>query len=127
MRHAFASYLGALYPAVAELRELPPARRSPANATILDRVRGNESTFLAARRRERAVFGDRPRQVADRVASALASLQVMALPSEVRAACEAAAAYIERLAGQRSSEVSAEWPAIYEQLQAAGRLLDSNE
>jgi hypothetical protein len=126
-RQAFATYLAALYPAVAELRELPPVRKAAPGATLLDRVRGEEATFVATRRRERAVFGDRPRELADRVAIALASLQVMALPADVRTACEAAAEYIERLAAQRSPEINAEWSTIYEQLHAAARLLSSDK
>lgn len=124
---AFATYLGVLYPAVAELRDLPSVRQAAPPTTILDRLRGEEVTFVAARRRERAVFGDRPRELAERVAIALASLQVMALPAEVRAACDAAADYIERLAAQRSPEINAEWSTIYAQLHAAARLLSSDE
>jgi hypothetical protein len=126
-RQAFATYLGVLYPTVAELRELPPVRGVPPAATIVDRVRGQDATFVATRRRERAVFGDRPRELAERVATALARLQVMELRPEVRAACEAAADYIQRLAAQRSPEINAEWTSIYDQLHAAGRLLISDE
>ena len=73
------------------------------------------------------MFGDRLRDVADRVAAALATLQVMSLPQEVRDAYEAAADYLERLATHRSSEIKAEWPSLYERLNAAGRLLGSSE
>lgn len=126
MRDAFGVYLGALYPAVAELRELPDVGSPSAVARLQDRIRGETATFIVSRRGERATFGDRPRELAQGVALAIAGLQVLPLPVEVRAAVDAANGYLERLSEHRNTEIKAEWAKIHSQLADAASVLGAS-
>ena len=58
LRDAFGDYLGALHPAVADLRELPDVDGLPVLDQAVNRLRGEKATFIASRRRERQIFGD---------------------------------------------------------------------
>lgn len=126
MRDAFGVYLGALYPAVAELRDMPDAGRPSAVARLQDRIRGETATFVVTRRGERATFGDRPRELAHRVAAAIADLQVLPLPADVRVAVDAANDYLERLGEHRNPKIKAEWADIHRQLAAAASVLGAS-
>jgi hypothetical protein len=118
-RRAYAAYLGALYPVVSELRDMPAARRLRFYERWLDQLRGEAATWTLTRRHLRRTVGDRPGALADRLAYAVAQLQVLPLPQEVSEAVAAANNYIERLAEDRSSEVIGQWPELHKRLLAA--------
>ena len=120
LRQALGRYLGALYPFVAELRELP-ALEIGAAGRFIDRVRGESATYLAGRRGIQRNFGNRPFAVSDRLADAIAQLQVLGLPSGLEAAIEATNEYVERLADRRTQSVKDEWTEVYARLHAAIR------
>jgi hypothetical protein len=98
-----------VYPAVADLRELPDVNDLPMAAKAYNKLRGEPATFVANRRREREVFGDVVRDRAHRVDIAFAELQVLPLPSEAPAAVDTSMEYLERLSQRRTSELKAEW------------------
>ncbi len=64
LRRALAVYLGALYPSVSELKELPPTRPEPALARWLTRLERDDVRWLRQRRREH--LGARRINYADR-------------------------------------------------------------
>src|SRR5687767_6791806 len=76
LRRAFARYLGALYAVVAELRAAP-ATQPGKLADLVDRVRGEAWTYVSTRRRLLATLGPRPLMLSDRLADAVAHLQVL--------------------------------------------------
>jgi hypothetical protein len=123
MRDAFGVFLGAMYPAVADLRELPDVNDLPIAAKAYNKLRGEPATFVANRQREREVFGDVLRDRAHRVAIAFAELQVLPLPREAREAIDTTMEYLERLSKRRTPELKAEWTVIYELLASAAELL----
>ncbi len=125
MRDAFGVFLGAVYPAVAELREVPDVDGIPKLDQAYNRLRGEKATFIAVRRRERQIFGDGLRLRAQRVAIAVADLQVLPLPRPVREAVDAANDYLERLSQRRTPELKSEWEQIHKQLMAAAEILHS--
>ncbi|MGZ4248871.1 MAG: hypothetical protein ACXVUE_11270 [Solirubrobacteraceae bacterium] len=105
MRDAFGVYLGALYPAVADLRELPDVDGLPMLDQAINRLRGDKATFVASRRRERQIFGDGMRDRAHGVGVAVAGLQVLPLPPPVRDAVDVANDYLERLGERRTDDL----------------------
>lgn len=125
MRDAFGIYLGALYPAVADLRELPDVEGLPVLDQAVNRLRGEKATFIASRRRERQIFGDGMRNRAHGVGVALAGLQVLPLPMPVRSAVDVANDYLERLGERRTEDLKAEWTEVHKKLMAAAELLRS--
>jgi hypothetical protein len=126
MRDAFGVYLGAVYPAVSELRELPDVNGLSKVDEAYNRLRGDKATFITTRRRERQIFGDGLRDRAHRIAIAVADLQVLPLPQPVRDAVDVANDYLERLGQRRTPELKDEWGRVHEQLMAAAELLRSN-
>lgn len=118
IREAFGGYLAALYPSVAELRELPALRKPDLITKVINAWRGKEATWIAQRKAERRVLGDNYRQVAYQLAGATARLQVLPLDHELREVLKAATDYIERLSETRSPELKAEWPQIHSRLMA---------
>ena len=112
-----------MYPAVADLRELPDVNDLPVAAKAYNRLRGEPATFVANRRREREIFGDVLRDRAHRVAIAFAELQVLPLPPEAREAVDTSMDYLERLSQRRTPELKAEWTLIHAQLASAAELL----
>jgi hypothetical protein len=126
LRRAFARYLGALYPVVSELRQTPQTRRRPPG-TVLERLQGPAWTFVSSRRGLTKAFGSRPFDLGDRLADAVAAIQVLALPQDVDQAISAANDYVEHLAEQRSDTVKAEWPGIHARLMDAARSIESRD
>lgn len=123
MRDALGVFLGAVYPAIADLRALPDINGLPKSAEIIDRLRGERATYVATRRREREIFGDVLRDRSHRVAVAVADLQVLPLPEQVRDAVNACLDYLERLGQRRTPELKAEWTTIHARLASAAELL----
>lgn len=123
MRDAFGDYLGALYTAVADLRELPDVERIPMLDQAVSRLRGEKAAFIATRRREQQVFGDAMRNRAHALGLALAGLQILPLPSSVRDAVDEANDYVERLAARRTDDIKEEWSEVHEKLMVAAELL----
>lgn len=124
LRRAFGAYLGALYPAVAELRELPPVREQPRLVALLSRLESENVAWARQRQREYRLYGDRHRQNASALAAAVADLQVRPMPSVLRSAFERANDYIERLGEQRSPELRGEWEAIHAELMRGARSIE---
>lgn len=87
MRDSFGVFLGVIYPAVAELRELPDVNGLPAVDKAYNKIRGEGATYVAGRRRERQIFGDGLRDRSHRVAIAVADLQVLPLPQQSARRC----------------------------------------
>lgn len=117
-RRAFAAYLGALYPAVSELRSMPPNRLPNTFERIQDKVADEQSAWLRTRRE---ITKATPHLFAriDRLSLATAEVEVLDMPATVLAAIEAANDYVERLGEERTDELKAEWSSIYDRLQAA--------
>jgi hypothetical protein len=123
IRSALAEYLGALYASVGELRDLPPSKPLNRLYQAINELRGEQATWLARRRAEYRLTGDRYRDVAARQVAAAAQLQVLPIPPDLRAAVDAANNYVERLAENRSPELIAEWPGIHARLMDAAKSL----
>jgi hypothetical protein len=121
-RRAYAAFLGALYPAVAELREMPPNR----NGGLYERLDSLLTTEQAAwvkTRRGLAATSPQLFSRVDRLLAAIALLQVLDLPDEVTSAVDDAVEYVERLGEDRTPGRVAEWPPLHERLQRAVALL----
>jgi hypothetical protein len=123
-RHALAEYLGTLYVSVAELRDLPSNKPPNWLDQKVDALRGEQGAWVARRRTEYKLSGDRYRELAGRLATAAAQLQVLPLPDKVRQAVDAANAYVEQLGEQRTPELKAKWPEIHAGLMAAVKTLE---
>ncbi|NLT05159.1 MAG: hypothetical protein GXY03_02495 [Solirubrobacterales bacterium] len=110
--------MGALYPLVAELRDMPPARPPGAATRLIDRLRGPDAQWLVT---QKAIVdvGNRPRTLGDRLSAALAYVQVLDMPDEVTQAIAEANDYVDRLSKHRSEALKAEWPDILARLQTA--------
>lgn len=117
---AFTEYFAALVPVVAELRELPPEPTSSPLADAVAYIRGEAATYIAMRRRQQQLGGDRIRDQATRLAAASLGLRLRQLPPDVTTVVDVANDYVERLGRQRSDDLIAEWPRIYQ------RLMDAN-
>jgi|SRR6478752_5333871 len=118
-QRAFAAFMGALYPAVAELRDMPPNR----SGGLFERFDSLLSTPQAEWARSRqAIAKISPLLFGriDRLLAALALLQVMDFPEEVMAEIDKAVEYVERLGENRTPERVEEWPVIRERLLDAG-------
>lgn len=126
IRDAFGLYLGTLYASVAEGLELPPNRPPTRLDRAVERVQGQQGAWLARRRREYQLSGDRYRELAARLSAAEAQLQVLPLSPGLRGAVNAANDYVRRLGEDRSPEIKAEWSAIHSQLMRANSQLGSN-
>lgn len=124
VRRAFAHYLGMLYVSIAELRDLPPSKAPNWLDRNVDALRGEQGAWLARRRAEYRLSGDRYRELAGRLGAATAQLQVLPLPSEVREAVDAANTYVEKLGQQRTRELKAAWSAIHARLMDAAKSLN---
>jgi gas vesicle protein len=125
-QQAFARYLGALYSAVGELRELPPDGPGTIVYDLAERIRGKAATFEQTRKRL-AAMGNQHVERIDRLNAAIAQIQVLAMPSEIVDIVNDANEYVRRLGDERSDEIKAEWPALFERLHRAGETLDVDE
>lgn len=121
-RQAFAAFTGALYPVVAELRDMPPVRPRSRFDTALDRWRDPAQEWVAAQKAV-AKLGGRPHVLGDRLAASFAYIQVLDMPEQAMDAVRAANDYVERLAADRSDALKAEWQAIHANLDTAATLL----
>jgi hypothetical protein len=125
LRRAISVYLGALYPAVAQLRAMPDVRPG-ALADLLDRLRGETATYVHTQR-QLAAMGSRHMILADQLVAAYAGLAVMNLPPRLRTAVDESFAWMAELGENRSEEVKARWPAIWAELDAAVKGLAANK
>lgn len=116
MRTAVADYFGRLVVSVAELRDLPPPKGPNALDQTVDKLRGEQGAWIARRRSEFRLTGDRYRQTASQLAVAAVKLQTLPLPPDVRAAVDAGTDYVERLGETRTPELLKEWSEIYDQM-----------
>ena len=123
MRSAFAEYLGSLYVSVAELRDVPANKPPTWLDRAVDKMRGEQATWIARRRAEYRLAGDRYRELPAQLGAATAQLQVLPLPPDVRAAVDAANNYIERLSQDRSPQRKAEWSEVHARLMDAAQTL----
>lgn len=125
MRDAFGVYLGALYPVVSTLRELPDVDGIPRSTKVINHLRGERATYVVTRERERAIFGDSLRLEQRGVSIPVADLQVLPLPDEARAAVDKSLDYVQRFAERRTPELKAEWSGIHSELTAAAEIVRS--
>ena len=123
MSSALAEYLGILYASVAELRDLPANKPPNWLDQAINKIRGEHATWLVHRHAEYRLAGNRYRELPARLGAAIAQLQVLPLPPDVRAAVDAANNYIERLSQDRSPELKAEWSDVYARLMDAAQML----
>ena len=123
IRRAFAAYVGALYGVVAELRDMPSARRVGDHLGFFDRLRSEEARWLLTRRRLRSTFGDRPQELMDRVAVAIANLQTLPISEDLRQVVDGTNNYLEALAAKRTSMLKREWPSVHQRLMEAAKSL----
>jgi hypothetical protein len=121
-RRAFAVCLGALYPVVSELREMPPNSEPDALTRAIDQLLGEQASWVRTRRGLAAtspqMFGRM-----DRLSAAMAVVQTLAMPAALLEAVEAANDYVAELGEERSEELVARWPAVRARLLEAARLL----
>jgi hypothetical protein len=123
-RHrAFAGYLGALYPVIAELQGMPPNPTPDLIERISDRLRGEAATYLRTRR-EVAALGATQFVRQDRLSAAVARVQLLEMPLRVVRAFERANAYVEQLGEDRTEALKSEWNPILAELHAASELLE---
>jgi hypothetical protein len=85
----------------------------------------SDVVWVRQRRREHQRYGYRHREGGDRLAAAVAQLQVRAMPDELRAAVDQANGYIERLGEQRTQELREEWSSVHDDLMRGRQALDS--
>ena len=121
---AFGDYLGALYVSIGELRDLPPSREPNLVNQAAGKLRTEQGAWVARRRAERRITGDRYRDVAARFAAAAAHLQTLPLDPELEAAVEAANDYAQKLGEDRSPELIGRWPEVRARLLAASEYLN---
>jgi hypothetical protein len=121
-RRAFATYLGALYPVVSELREMPPNAEPNLLSQAIDKLGSEQASWMATRKRLVAanphMFGRM-----DRLSAAMAQVQTLAMPVVVVDAVEKANDYAAELGDERSEELVAKWPAVREELLDKAKLL----
>lgn len=124
IRRALADFLGALYPAVAELREMPSNKEPDAFSKAIDRLSGDQATWVRTRRGLLAtsphIFGRM-----DRLAAAFARVQLLDVPVSVMEAVEKANDYVAELGEERSIALIERWPAIRSDLISAVAAFDS--
>lgn len=117
-RRALAAYLGALYPAVSELREMPPDKDLDMIGRAIEMLSGEQASWIRTRR---ALVASSPQMFGrmDRLAAAMARVQTLAMPATVTQAVEGANDYVVELGRERSEELVAAWPEIRAELLAA--------
>lgn len=122
-RHALATYLGALTPVVAELKEMPPNREPDLVSKAIEQISGEQATWVRTRKGLVAMsphmFGRM-----DRLSLAMAHLQLLDMPDPVMKAVEAANDYAAELGEERSKGLIERWPSIHADLIAAFKLID---
>jgi hypothetical protein len=122
-RRAFAGYLGALYPVITELREMPANKEPDGLAKMLDRLSGEQAAWVRTRKGLIAMsphaFGRM-----DRLSAAFARVQLLDLSTEVMEVVETANDYAVELGEERSTELIARWPMIHKDLLDAGAQLN---
>lgn len=126
IRAAFAEFFSQCVVSVAELRDLPANKTPNWLDKAVNELRGEQGAWIARRRAEFRLTGDRYRQLAADLGIALVQLRALPLPSEVRATVDAARDYIERLGQDRSPEVIGEWSDIHARLTRASESLNED-
>jgi hypothetical protein len=125
-RRAMASYLGALYPVISELKEMPKNKEPDLVSKAIEQVSGEQATWVRTRKGLVAMsphmFG---RQ--DRLSSAFAHVQLLDMPDPVMDAVEAANDYAIELGEERSEAILGRWPTVHKDLLDASRLLDAQD
>ena len=124
VRDALAEYMGALYLAVGELRDLPPNQPPNWLSHALEQFRGEQRAWLARRTAEYRLTGDRYRELAGRLALASARLHVLPLQPELESAVSAANEYAEKLGDDRTADRIAQWPEVRARLLASAAYLN---
>lgn len=125
-RRAFASFLGALYPAVSELRSMPPNKLPNILEQAQEKLSNEQADWIRTRK---AMASATPHLFIriDRLSLATAEVQTLDMPPKVKDVIEEANRYVEQLGEERTSELKAEWPAIYVRLHDANKLLTEND
>jgi hypothetical protein len=116
VRAAVADYFRMLVVSVAELRDLPPRKDPKALDQAVDKLRGEQAAWIARRRSEFRLAGDRYRQIASELAVVVVKLQTLPLPPDVRAAVDAGNHYVERLGENRTPDLLKEWSEIHDRM-----------
>lgn len=121
-RRAFGVYLGALYPVITELREMPPNSEPDALTRLIDHLQGEQAAWVRTRRGVMATFPHAFGRM-DRLSGAMAVVQTLAMPAAVLEIVEKANDYAAELGEERTEELVEKWPEIQKQLLAAAKLL----
>lgn len=121
-RRALAVYLGALYPVVSELREMPPNSEPDALTRMIDRLQGEQASWVRTRRGVVAAFPHAFGRM-DRLSGAMAVVQTLEMPAAVLEVVEKANDYAAELGEQRTDELVEKWPEIQKELLYAAKLL----
>lgn len=125
-RRALASYLGALYPVISELKEMPPNKKPDLIDKAIEHVSSEQTTWVRTRKGLVAMsphmFGRH-----DRLSSAFAYVQLLDMPAPVLSAVEAANDYMIELGEERSETILGRWPAVRKDLLDASSHLESKE
>lgn len=122
-REALSAYIGALYPAVGELREMPPNKELDLVNKAIDKLSEEQATWVRTRR---ALLKISPHLFGriDRLSLAFARVQVVGMPPAVMDTIEAAMDYVEDLSEDRSPELIGRWPSLHTELLEAARVVD---
>lgn len=100
---------------------MPDVRPSRASR-LFDRMRGVAATWVATRHSLIGLGGMPEHQ---RALAALAQLQVLPMPSALRAAVDASVDYMIELGESRAPEVVARWPDVYGRLHDTKGLIET--
>jgi hypothetical protein len=125
-RHALAAYVGALTPVVSELKEMPPAKEPNLLTKAIDQTGGEQATWARTRKglveMSPHMFGRM-----DRLASAMARVQLLAMQPAITDAVEAANDYVIELGDERSRDLIERWPSVHDALLSASRRLEAQK
>lgn len=121
-QRAFAAFVGALYAAIGEFRDMPPNRHGGLFQRFNSFLRTEQAQWVEA---QQGLARTSPQLFnrLDRLLAALALLQVLDMPEEAMAAVEEAASYAERLAADRTPARREEWWDVRERLLSVKELL----
>jgi hypothetical protein len=126
LRTAFGEYLAAVCATVGEFRGMPADPDPGMVESLLGRLQSESAEWMRGRRAI-ASLGPSFSQIRLDLVAAMAHLDVLTLPSEVRTIVDETNDYLERLVTERSEQLKGEWPQIHKRLQSAAALLSGTE
>lgn len=121
-QRAFSAYLGALYPVITELREMPQNSEPDALTRVIDRLQSEQVAWVRTRKGMVSTFPHAFGPM-DRLSAAMAVVQTLEMPTAVLEVVERANDYAAELGEERTDALRERWPELQEQLLGAAKLL----